>query len=159
MEKSKYIIALLIVVIICSISFFLFELNKQSNIIESQKKLIVKLTPRFNGQDTLSLLNAMLNLKEFDYNTKLLDTSKRIKIIMYPYITKEYKLLKFNKPVWVVEDYPAPHQNAFLIDRFTFFENDSARIEYRFGNGWMGLMDAQKINREWKIIKSEIGRY
>ena len=154
----KRILIVSIILLLYLLSFCIINLYENSKIINKQKKLIKELTPKFNGQDTLDLLKLCLNLKEFDYDTKLLDTSKRITILMYPYITREYSLYKYRKKVWVANSNSHPYDNQFMFSPFKLYNDDTAYINFIFNDYRIGIVDAKKINGKWEITKYIIGR-
>ena len=155
--KKIYIIIISFLLIINILLIYLYI--KNNKIIKKKNSEIALLTPRYSGQDTLSIIENIINIDEFDAHEGLLDSSKQVIIYKYPYITKEYEIFKFGKLVYFREAAISTENNEFIFDYFELYKDDSARIAFRFNEYGVGIVGLAKKNMNWLITKKEIGRY
>jgi hypothetical protein len=154
--KSKYKI-LILFLLISNLILLYCHFNNLS-IVKDYRQQLKILTPRFSSKDTIQLLNEILNIKEFDWDTKLLDTSWRVSILKYPYLRNEYPLFKFNKKIVYFEGKASTWDNEFMFGIFNLYPNDSAYIFFEFNTYRAGAVEAKKVKNKWKIIEYYLGR-
>lgn len=154
-KKFKILFLLLVVSNLVLLIYFINNLTT----IRYYKQQIKLLTPRYSAKDTIQLLNEILNIKEFDWDTKLLDTSNKVIILKYPFIQNEYYISKFNKNVAYFEGSVNPGENQFLFHIFELFKNDSAYIVVEFNYSRGGIFEAKKKKGRWELIKYGIGQF
>lgn len=123
---------------------------------------------RFIENDTLALVQAVLNDEGLINEVVESFNDKPFKLIYYPTINHEYKLTFMNRPiqkVTLLEDtyqipLKYPGELYVSIPKIKFINKDSASVELIFhaGNA-IRIFDLKKVNESWKIVRLQKGKF
>ncbi len=160
MKSKKFQIVTLLLIMTSIMLFLLYDNHIKSKRIEKLTQQVKILQPKYTAKDTTELLNLVLYVKEFEANSKLLDSTKRILISTYPFFTRDYSLTKFGKKV---EFYYNPTMtpwldNEFVFDEFKLYQNDSAYIYFKFSEYRCGCFSFKIDHGKWVVKDYEFGR-